>query len=86
MTRASKRKPKSISKKYWISKSEDIQMRASDILYIPQSRTKEFLLQVVQMSLAIATSAAIYRIGYTRECKWRKTPKSCRENLGRMGA
>ncbi len=43
--------------------SEDLPMRASDILYIPDNRTKEFLLQALQMSLAIATSVAIYRIG-----------------------
>jgi protein involved in polysaccharide export with SLBB domain len=50
-------------KKVLDQQSEDVQMRASDILYIPQSRSKEFLLQLVQISLAIATSAAIYRIG-----------------------
>lgn len=50
-------------KKVLAQKTEDIQLRASDILYIPQSRSKEFILQVVQLSLAIATSAAIYHIG-----------------------
>jgi polysaccharide export outer membrane protein len=50
-------------KKVLAQQTEDIQMRASDILYIPQSRSKEFMLQAVQMSIAIATAAAIYRIG-----------------------
>jgi polysaccharide export outer membrane protein len=42
---------------------EDLQMRASDILYIPDSKTKAALYQTLQMALAIATAAAIYRIG-----------------------
>jgi polysaccharide biosynthesis/export protein len=45
-------------------KAEDIQMRGSDILYIPDNRTKEFLLQALQLSLAIGTAVAIYRLGY----------------------
>jgi polysaccharide export outer membrane protein len=45
-------------------KSEDLQMRASDILYIPDSHTKQFLLQVATLALAIASAAAIYRVGY----------------------
>ena len=45
-------------------KTEDIQMRASDVLYIPDNRTKEFLLQALQISLAIGTAIAIYRLGY----------------------
>jgi polysaccharide export outer membrane protein len=44
-------------------KTEDLQMRASDVLYIPDNRTKEFLLQALQMSLAIGTAVAIYRLG-----------------------
>ncbi len=44
-------------------KSEDLPMRASDVLYIPDNRAKEFLLQALQASIAIATSVAIYRIG-----------------------
>jgi polysaccharide biosynthesis/export protein len=50
-------------KKVLDQQSEDVQLRASDILYIPPSRSKEFLIQVVQLSLAIASAAAIYRIG-----------------------
>jgi polysaccharide biosynthesis/export protein len=44
--------------------SEDLQMRASDILYIPDSHTKQFLLQAAALALAIAGAVAIYRIGY----------------------
>jgi hypothetical protein len=50
-------------KKVLTQQTEDVQMRASDILYIPQSRSKEFLLQAVALTLAIASAAAIYRIG-----------------------
>ena len=50
-------------KKVLAQQTEDIQLRASDILYIPQSRSKEFLLQAVALTLAIASAAAIYRIG-----------------------
>jgi hypothetical protein len=39
-------------------------MRASDILYIPDSRTKQFLLQAATLAVAIGAAAAIYRIGY----------------------
>ena len=51
-------------KKVLNQKSEDLQMRASDILYIPDSHTKQLLLQVATLALAIAAAAAIYRIGY----------------------
>jgi polysaccharide export outer membrane protein len=45
-------------------KAEDIQMRASDILYIPDNRVKEVLIQALQISVAVATAVAIYRLGY----------------------
>lgn len=44
--------------------AEDLQMRASDILYIPESRSKEFVQTAIQMSMAVATAVAIYRIAY----------------------
>jgi len=50
-------------KKVLAQQTEDIQLRASDILYIPQSRSKEFMLQALALTIAIATAAAIYRIG-----------------------
>jgi polysaccharide biosynthesis/export protein len=45
-------------------KSEDIQMRASDILFVPNSRGKEFMYQAIQASLGIGTAVAIYRVAY----------------------
>lgn len=44
--------------------SEDIQLRASDVLYIPDNHVKEALLTALQISIAVATAVAIYRIGY----------------------
>lgn len=45
-------------------KAEDIPMRASDVLYIPDNHVKEALFMALQVSVAVATAAAIYRIGY----------------------
>jgi polysaccharide export outer membrane protein len=44
--------------------SEDLQMRASDILYIPESTAKAALLQTIQIAVAVATAVAIYRVSY----------------------
>ena len=45
--------------------AEDLQMRASDILYIPDSKTKAALYQALQIALAVGTAVAIYRVaGY----------------------
>ena len=44
--------------------AEDLQMRASDVLYVPESRTKEVLLQALQISAAVGTAVAIYRVAY----------------------
>jgi protein involved in polysaccharide export with SLBB domain len=43
---------------------EDLPMRASDILYIPDNKTKEAVYQAVQIALSVGTAVAIYRIGY----------------------
>jgi len=44
--------------------SEDLQMRASDILYVPESKAKAALIQIVQIAVAVATAVAIYRVSY----------------------
>ena len=51
-------------KKILNQQSEDIQLRASDVLYIPDNHVKEALLQALQISIAVATAVAIYRIAY----------------------
>jgi len=45
-------------------KSEDVQMRASDVLYIPEDKTKAALIQAAQIALAVGTAVAIYRLAY----------------------
>jgi len=44
--------------------SEDVQMRASDILYIPDSKTKQVLYQTLAIATAVGTAVAIYRVAY----------------------
>ena len=44
--------------------SEDLQMRPSDILYIPDSRTKQVVLGAVALGVAVGTAVAVYRIAY----------------------
>lgn len=51
-------------KKVLHQQSEDIQMRASDILYVPDSRTKDVLYQALQIGMAVGTAVAIYRVAY----------------------
>ena len=51
-------------KKIVARQSEDLQMRASDILYVPDSKAKEALYNGLQIATAVATSVAIYRVAY----------------------
>jgi len=51
-------------KKVLDRQAEDLQMRASDVLYIPDSRTKEAIYQALQMSAAVAMAVVIYRVAY----------------------
>jgi polysaccharide export outer membrane protein len=44
--------------------SEDVQMHASDILYIPDSKTKQVLYQTLAIATAVGTAVAIYRVAY----------------------
>jgi polysaccharide biosynthesis/export protein len=51
-------------KKVLNQQAEDLQMRASDILYIPESRTKQALIEAAQLGVAIGSAVVIYRIAY----------------------
>lgn len=51
-------------KKIISRQAEDLQMRASDIFYIPESRGKQVLVQTLQLTVALATSVAVYRLAY----------------------
>jgi protein involved in polysaccharide export with SLBB domain len=44
--------------------AEDVPMHASDILYVPDDRVKEIVLQAIALSVATGTSVAIYRLAY----------------------
>jgi polysaccharide export outer membrane protein len=43
---------------------EDLPVRASDILYIPDSKTKAALYQALQIGVAVGTGALLYRVTY----------------------
>jgi len=43
--------------------TEDVTLRPSDILYVPDSHTKAALLRVGEIAIAVGTSLVIYRIG-----------------------
>jgi protein involved in polysaccharide export with SLBB domain len=51
-------------KKVLDQKSEDLPMRPSDILYIPDNRAKEYLLQTLQLVLAAGVGVAFWRLAY----------------------
>jgi len=51
-------------KKVLDRQSEDIAMRASDILYIPDDRTKEVLLRAAELAIAVGSAVAIFRLAY----------------------
>lgn len=44
--------------------SEDLTMRASDILYVPDDRTKQFLFRAGEIGLGIGSAVAIWRLAY----------------------
>ncbi len=51
-------------KKVLARQTEDVTMRASDILYIPDDRTKEVLLRALEIAIGVGTSVAIFRLAY----------------------
>ena len=44
--------------------AEDVQMRASDILYVPDNKTRAAAYQLVMAAIGIGTAVAIYRVAY----------------------
>jgi len=51
-------------KKVLNREAEDLQLHASDILYVPDDRTKAVLLSAVALGVAVGTAVAIYRVAY----------------------
>lgn len=50
-------------KKVMHRESEDVPMRPSDVLYIPDSGTKQVLLRALEVAIAVGSTAAIFRLG-----------------------
>lgn len=44
--------------------NEDMQLRASDILYVPDDRKKEVLLRALELGIALGSAVAIFRLAY----------------------
>jgi polysaccharide biosynthesis/export protein len=51
-------------KKVMSRQSEDITMRPSDILFVPDDRTKQALLKAAEIGLGIGTAVAVFRLAY----------------------
>jgi polysaccharide export outer membrane protein len=51
-------------KKVLNRQSEDITMRPSDILFVPDDRTKQALLKTAEIALAIGVAVAVFRLAY----------------------
>jgi len=42
--------------------TEDVKLRASDVLYVPQSGSKAALIKAAEIGLGIGTAVAIFRV------------------------
>ncbi len=51
-------------KKVLNRQSEDISMHASDILFIPDDKTKQALVKAAEIALGIGTAVAVFRLAY----------------------
>ena len=51
-------------KKVMRRETEDVPMRPSDVLYIPDSGTKQVLIKALEVGVGIGTAAAIFRVAY----------------------
>jgi protein involved in polysaccharide export with SLBB domain len=51
-------------KKILDRQNEDMQLRASDILYVPDDRRKEVLIRAAELAIALGSAVAIFRLAY----------------------
>jgi protein involved in polysaccharide export with SLBB domain len=51
-------------KKILERQDEDMQLRASDILYVPDDRTKQVLIRAAELGIALGSAVAIFRLAY----------------------
>ena len=49
-------------KKVLTRQTEDVQLRASDVLYVPENRTKQALLRAAEIGLALGSAVAVFRL------------------------
>lgn len=45
-------------------KAEDVQLRPSDILYVPDSTGKQVLIRASEIALSLGSGVALYRVAY----------------------
>jgi protein involved in polysaccharide export with SLBB domain len=50
-------------KKVMHREQEDVPMRPSDVLYIPDNTTKQVLLKALEVATSVGTAAAVFRLG-----------------------
>jgi polysaccharide export outer membrane protein len=51
-------------KKVLNRKAEDLQLQPSDILYVPESGSKQALFRAAEFGLALGSAVALYRLAY----------------------
>ena len=51
-------------KKILERENEDVQLRASDILYVPNSVKKQVIIRTVELAVALGSAVAIFRLAY----------------------
>jgi polysaccharide export outer membrane protein len=51
-------------KKVFSRQAEDLQLRPSDILYVPESGSKQALFRAMEFGLALGSGVALYRLAY----------------------
>jgi polysaccharide export outer membrane protein len=51
-------------KKILKRQAEDVQLQPSDVIYVPDSKTKAALLKATELGVALGTGVALYRIAY----------------------
>ena len=51
-------------KKILKRQAEDVQLRASDVIYVPDNKTKAALLKATELGVALGTGIALYRVAY----------------------
>jgi polysaccharide export outer membrane protein len=51
-------------KKVMEFQAEDVQLQPSDIVYVPNSATKQAVIRTLELAIALGTAVALYRVAY----------------------